>query len=109
MEAVTQHWNQILEQIKKYNHTLFSFIRLNKPKSVKNNVIELVVNYSFHKERVEEMKNKLAIENILQEILGEKMKIECILIERKEDESGVLKEDKEIEAIAQEFGGSVIE
>ncbi len=109
MEAVTQHWNQILEQIKKYNHTLFSFIRLNKPKSVKNNVVELVVNYPFHKERVEEMKNKHAIESILQEILGEKMKVECVLIERKEGEDGAFKDDKEIEAIAQEFGGSVIE
>jgi len=105
-ELVKEKWNDILAKVKLYNHTLSSFLTINKPIQVKNDIIQLGVSYPFHKERINEIKNKLAIENILEEILGKKMKIECIVIERKE-EPDYVKEDKKIESLAREFGGII--
>lgn len=108
LEEVNKKWDEILEHIKNYNHTLFSFIRLHKPMESRENTLQLAVHYSFHKERIEDVKNKLAIENILENIFGTKMRIECVLVEKKDD-TPYHSEDKEIEDIVKEFRGSIIE
>jgi len=107
-DTVKEKWSDILLRVKQYNHTLFSFLTINKPIHVKDNVIQLGVSYAFHREQINELKNKQALENIIEEILGEKMKVECIIIERKEEPEFV-KEDKKIESLARQFGGSVVE
>lgn len=108
LEKIFQHWDEILEKVRVYNHTLFSFVRMNKPRAVQGNSIELGVEYPFHKERIDDMKNRLALEKIFEEILGVRVKIQTVLLERKSSPENA-KESKDVEALAQEFGGSVVE
>lgn len=107
LDRVKEKWSEILAKVMKYNHTLFSFLRINKPISVKDNVIQLGVSYAFHKERINEAKNKETLEKIIEEILGTKMRIECVIIDRKE-EPEFTKDDEKLESLAREFGGTVL-
>jgi hypothetical protein len=105
LEQVIAKWNEILAQVKEYNNTLFSFLQITKPVVVKNNVIQLGVAYSFHKERIEELKNRIKIEMIIGDVIGAPVKIECVTIEKT---AALNAGDQDLEALAQEFGGSVI-
>lgn len=43
--------------------------------------LKLEVNYKFHKEKIEEMKNKTILENIAEKFFQYKIKLECLVAE----------------------------
>lgn len=43
--------------------------------------LKLEVNYKFHKEKIEEMKNKTTLENIAEKFFQNKIKLECLVAE----------------------------
>ena len=99
------HWNDILESVKK--KTIFGYVSLHEGEPVEVNgkgklVVAFRRGYAFHKERLEELKNKQAVEDSLREITGEKIAIECIIGEGKRDASISAK------TVAEFFGGRVI-
>jgi len=108
-ETIKEHWGTVLDRVKEYNHALFSFLCVNKPLSVTANKLQIGVIYDFHRQRINEMKNKLAIEQILQDILGAEMFIECVSIKNENLPGHLQKDDVDAESIAQEFGGSVVD
>lgn len=99
------HWEDILEGVKK--KTIFGYVSLHEGEPVEVNgkgklVIAFRRGYAFHKERLEDLKNKQAVEESLREITGEKIPIECIISEGKKDTSISAK------AVAEFFEGRVI-
>jgi DNA polymerase-3 subunit gamma/tau len=84
------HWKDILESVKK--KSIFGYVSLHEGEPLEVNgrgklVIAFRRGYAFHKERLEEAKNKIAVEESVREVTGEKIPIECIVSEAKKDSS----------------------
>jgi DNA polymerase-3 subunit gamma/tau len=60
--------------------------------------------FSFHKERLEETKNKEALEDSIREVMGKKIPVECVLSEKATRGFSLSPE-----ALADYFGGRVIQ
>lgn len=87
---IKEHWNSILESVKK--KTVFGYVSLHEGEPLEMNgkgklVISFHKGYAFHKERLEEAKNKEAVEESIRELTGEKIPIECVVLEGKKDPS----------------------
>jgi len=81
-------WDKILEKVKK--QTIFGYVSLHEGTPQEINVqgklvITFARGYSFHKERLEEIKNKQVVEQALQEAVGEKILIDCIISDGKKE------------------------
>lgn len=84
MTKIKLHWNDILESVKK--KSIFGYVSLHEgaPQEVNKKgklVITFKKGYAFHKERLEERKNKESVEEAIRESIGEKIPIECVIAE----------------------------
>ncbi|MFA5839783.1 MAG: DNA polymerase III subunit gamma/tau [Candidatus Margulisiibacteriota bacterium] len=85
---VRSQWQDILEIVKK--KLIFAYVSLHEgqPQEINEKgklVISFRRGYAFHKERLEDKKNKEVVEEALQEVLGEKVLIECTVVEGKKE------------------------
>ncbi|MFH1542400.1 MAG: DNA polymerase III subunit gamma/tau [bacterium] len=85
---IKNHWNDVLEGVKK--KSIFSYVSLHEGEPIELNskgslVIGFRRGYAFHKERLEDLKNKQAVEESLREVTGEKVPIECIVTDAKKE------------------------
>ncbi|MBI5399919.1 DNA polymerase III subunit gamma/tau [Candidatus Saganbacteria bacterium] len=91
LAKVKTHWSAILESVKK--KSVFGYVSLHEGEPVEINdqgklVITFRRGYAFHKERLEESKNRTSVEESLREVMGNVLPIECIISEEKK-ESGL--------------------
>jgi DNA polymerase-3 subunit gamma/tau len=85
MGKIKGHWDAILESVKK--KSIFGYVSLHEGEPTEiNDKGKLVVafrrGYAFHKDRLEEIKNKQAVEESVREIIGEKIPLECIVADQ---------------------------
>jgi DNA polymerase-3 subunit gamma/tau len=102
---VKSRWNDILEGVKK--KSIFGYVSLHEGEPAEVNdqgklVIAFRRGYAFHKERLEEPKNKQAVEETLREVIGEKLPIECVVVEGKKEPT------LSASAVAEFFEGRVL-
>jgi DNA polymerase-3 subunit gamma/tau len=102
---IKSQWEAILESVKK--KTIFGYVSLHEGEPVEINergklVIAFHRGFSFHKERLEDTRNKVAVEEALQEIIGEKIPIESVIMGEKK-ETGIT-----ANAVAALFEGRVL-
>jgi DNA polymerase-3 subunit gamma/tau len=79
IEQIEREWANLLTRVRPFNHSVEAFLRATRPKTVKGKVLVVEVFYPFHKERLEELKNRQIVEKCLTEIFGEDMIFECRL------------------------------
>ncbi len=72
-------WDAILEAVKSYNHSLEALLKSSRPLKFEDGDLTLEVFYKFHKEKLEQLKNRNILEKVASEILGAPTKIRCIL------------------------------
>jgi DNA polymerase-3 subunit gamma/tau len=99
------HWKDILDSVKK--KSIFGYVSLHEGEPMEINakgklVITFRRGYAFHKERLEEIKNKQAVEEAVREAIGEKIPIECVITDGKK-EAGI-----SAGAVADFFEGRVL-
>jgi len=102
---IKTHWNDVLESVKK--KSIFGYVSLHEGEPTELNskgklVISFRRGYAFHKERLEEAKNKQAVEESVREIIGEKILIECVVTNGKKEASLSAK------SVAEFFEGKVL-
>ncbi len=78
-QDVEKAWGQILANIKPINHSVEAFLRASRPKAIDKNVLIVEVFYPFHKDRLEEAKNRKIVENGLTKVLNTNLAFECVL------------------------------
>lgn len=105
LAKVKQHWPQILEAMRK--KSLYGFVSLHdgEPLELNGNgklVIGFKKGYSFHKDRLEEAKNKESLEESIREVLGHKVPIECVISDQPKA-PGI-----SVKAVADFFEGKVV-
>ncbi|MFA4843932.1 MAG: DNA polymerase III subunit gamma/tau [Candidatus Margulisiibacteriota bacterium] len=105
LNEVKHHWPQILEAMRK--KSLYGFVSLHEGEPLELNgkgklVIGFKKGYSFHKDRLEEAKNKESLEESIREVLGHKVPIECVISDQPKA-PGI-----SVKAVADFFEGKVV-
>lgn len=106
LSKVKEHWPAILESMRK--KSIYGYVSLHEGEPIELNgkgklVIGFRRGYSFHKERLEETKNKQALEDSIREVVGQPLPIECMISD------GVVKAvPLSAGAVAEFFDGKVV-
>lgn len=75
-------WQEILTEVKPHDHSLVALLRASRPTEIKENFLTLEVFYKFHKEKLEEKKNRDILEKVVSDIMGKDLKIKFVLTEK---------------------------
>lgn len=81
MAEVEAKWGEILNAVKPYNHSVEAFLRAARPKKMTDKGLIIEVFYKFHKEKLEEAKNRKIVEIGLDKVFGGLVNFECVLSE----------------------------
>lgn len=99
---VESEWGNVLMTVKPFNHSVEAFLRATRPKTVKGNVLVVEVFYPFHKDRLEESKNRKVVEMSLSKVFKMDLGFECVLGKVKK-EPLVIKNDTPIENVSEQL------
>ncbi|MFA5532401.1 MAG: DNA polymerase III subunit gamma/tau [Candidatus Shapirobacteria bacterium] len=83
LEKLESNWGNLLMAVKPFNHSVEAFLRATRPCSIKNGVLSLEVFYPFHKDRLEEVKNRKIVEEGIKKVFGVNLCFECVLAKDK--------------------------
>jgi hypothetical protein len=75
-QPTPESWDQILQAIKQKHNTLYSILRMATPE-YSDKQITLYFAFPFHQKRINEPKNKQVVTDIVTEIVGSNVSIEC--------------------------------
>lgn len=111
-------WSQVMENVKPYNHSVHALLKGCRLENYESGVIHLAFAYEFHKERINEGKNRKLVEEVFSNVLGESVRVNCLLregslplvsekIENPGDATGCLSEDELIKMAQDILGGEV--
>jgi len=81
LSEVEEKWGEILGAVKPYNHSVEAFLRAARPKKIKDGKLIIEVFYKFHKEKLEEEKNRKIVETGLLKVFGGLVRFDCVLAE----------------------------
>jgi DNA polymerase-3 subunit gamma/tau len=102
IETVEQKWGNLLTVIKPFNHSVEAFLRASRPKSIKGKTLLLEVFYPFHKDRLEEAKNRKIVDECLNKVFGAELCFECVLAQDKKKPL-VIKNDTPMENVSEQL------
>lgn len=117
LDTVNLEWQDILEEMKSYNHSLTAFLKTCQPIEVKKNEIIISCKYSFHKDKLKKIENKSIIEKVTAEILKADVLVKFITQDEAEKMGYKIKEIRPITDDKKEdvvdmaldmFGGKIV-
>ncbi len=82
LKELIQRWDDLLAAVKPMNHSVAAFLRAARPKAVQGETLILEVFYRFHKDKLEEERNRRIVESGLNQVCGCSLKIRCVLGQR---------------------------
>jgi len=85
IDEIVEKWGNLLSVIKPCNYSVEAFLRATRPKSIKGNVLILEVFYPFHKDRLEESRNRKIVEDGITKVFKVDLSFECVLTKNKKE------------------------
>ncbi|MEJ0021184.1 MAG: DNA polymerase III subunit gamma/tau [Candidatus Doudnabacteria bacterium] len=79
LSKVIASWPQILDKIKDYNHSLISSLNLAVPTAIEGKELILVFPYKFHKDAIEARKNRIIVDQVIEEVTGVKLMVRPVI------------------------------
>lgn len=79
LNKIKQHWPQILTKVGDYNHSLLASMKLAEVAEVKNNELVLLFPYKFHKDNIDARKNRIVIDQVIEETTGLKIMVKPLV------------------------------
>ncbi|HEX8923657.1 MAG TPA: DNA polymerase III subunit gamma/tau, partial [Patescibacteria group bacterium] len=79
VEQLTGEWGKILTAVRSYNRSIEAFLRSARPKKIDGDRLIIEVFYPFHKDKLEEARNRKVVEQGIKEGLGVELGFECVL------------------------------
>lgn len=79
LKDLESKWSAVLEGLKPYNSHLYAFMGRAKALELKDGVLKLAVGFEFHKDRMEDVKSKVAIAKVFNEVFGCPVKLQCVV------------------------------
>ena len=107
---IQKNWSDFLQKVRPHNTHLTAILRATRPFQLEGSDLVCEVFYRFHKEKLEEVKTIRLLEEIIEEVMGTKIKLKFVLVKKVDQapqpvqSSDVIEIDsKELEKIAQEI------
>ena len=107
---IQKNWSDFLQKVRPHNTHLTAILRATRPFQLEGSDLICEVFYRFHKEKLEEIKTIRLLEEIMEEVMGKKIKLKFVLVKKADQapkpvrSSDVVDIDsKELEKIAQEI------
>ncbi|KKU26129.1 MAG: polymerase III, subunit gamma and tau protein [Candidatus Magasanikbacteria bacterium GW2011_GWA2_46_17] len=107
-EEARAKWPDFVKRVTDENHSLSFILKMSDLKSLDETGVHLTVPYSFHKDKLEESKNRNTVNKHIQETFSEKIPFTCEIAPT-ETAPPTVSDDTEIKNLATEFGGEIIE
>ncbi|HET7713229.1 MAG TPA: hypothetical protein VFK94_01970, partial [Patescibacteria group bacterium] len=103
LTVLKSHWGELLRQIKPLNHSLEAFLRGCEPYEFSGKIVTLKFFYKFHKDMVDQAKNRELVERELGKSLGREVRIKTVLGEKSEAKKIIRTEEvKNVTAVTDE-------
>ena len=103
LDKVSEVWPELINQISEKFPSMVFILKMTEVKSIDGDELTVSVPYSLHKEKLQDMKLKKSLEDILCELLGSRLFINCVI-----NENITPATDAEIGNLAAEFGGQIV-
>jgi DNA polymerase-3 subunit gamma/tau len=118
INAVKAQWEELLVAIRPHNRIVEALLRDCEPVGVDGNTITIGFLYPFHREKVEEPRNKSLVTSMLGRVFGTDLQLNCIMIDKKKATQEVQKrrpkdkyqraaEDPVIQATVAKYGAQI--
>ena len=72
-------WQQILRALKNKHNTLYGLVRMARPDFTKDGGVCLTFAFEFHRKRLIDVQNQQKLQDVIHEVTGKNLKIECIV------------------------------
>ena len=107
---IQKNWSDFLQKVRPHNTHLTAILRATRPFQLEGSDLICEVFYRFHKEKLEELKTIRLLEEIIEEVMGTKIKLKFVLVKKADQAPKAVKssdvidiDSKELEKIAQEI------
>ena len=105
LEEMKNKWEEIIQAVAKENHSLGFILKMCDVQAVTDGGLHLTVPYSFHKDKLDEIKTKKTIEKTLTDFFSEHIQLRCEVLEAN---SPAKENSDELNKLAADFGGELI-
>jgi DNA polymerase III subunit gamma/tau len=102
LDKIEEAWGNILMTVKPFNHSVEAFLRAARPIKLEGRNLTLEVFYPFHKDRLEEVKNREIVEKGLFKVLGIELIFNCVLAKSKKKPL-IIENDTPVESVSEEL------
>jgi len=106
IEEIKTKWGEAIKQLDTSNHSLTFVLKMCGLNSTSGGNLNISVPYSFHKEKIDDKKNKKIIEDCLTNLCGEKISLACDVVGDNPNTETV--DNKTISNVVADFGGEVV-
>jgi len=79
MATIKSNWQKLLVDIRPYNHSLSALLFKCQPTKIERNILTLATPYDFYRDRLNDTKNKLTVEEVFSKILKSNIRIDVEL------------------------------
>ncbi len=86
LDQIAEQWPTVLTAIKPRNRNVEALLKDSQPIAVEGRTLVLGFFYSFHKERIEDVRAKGLVEQALSQVMGQPYRIRCVLTSRTPEE-----------------------
>jgi len=114
-EVFKSEWREILEELKLHNHSLTAILKTCQPVGMENDYVVVSCKYSFHKDKLHKVSNRIIIEKVASGILKTNVLMKFISEEDanrmgyKIEEVQAAKESEDlVDSALEMFGGEVV-
>ncbi|MFA6547429.1 MAG: DNA polymerase III subunit gamma/tau [Candidatus Magasanikbacteria bacterium] len=104
LEEIKAKWNEITSGLSKQNPSLTFVLRNCTLASVDETGLNIAFQFAIHKEKAEEAKTKKNLEDEIEKVLGERIRITCSV----QAVEVATTNDTELNNLATEFGGEIV-
>jgi DNA polymerase-3 subunit gamma/tau len=78
-QTVLSRWNDILEACGSKNRSVQALVRVARPLGAEDGAIVLGFPYEFHRDRIDNIKNRSIVEDIIGQVVGLTVRVRCTL------------------------------
>jgi DNA polymerase III subunit gamma/tau len=109
IDLVISNWNEIIDSLKSYNHSLSSVLKMSQPALVDGDFLILKTKYDFYKEKLVEITNRLTIEKAIDKMTGVTLKLKPVTEKEISEQYPDFKEKRSLMQEAVDiFGGKIV-
>lgn len=79
---VLRRWNEVLDACGSTNRSVQALLRAGRPVANEGDVLVIGFPYEFHRERIEDQKNRVIVEDVIGRVCGQRVRVRCAHVSR---------------------------